>query len=255
MKTRHIIIPFVSAALFVSCNKAEDTSEEAAPAAAEQEAATVETPAQEVPVEEVAGVQSLQQKLKTIIIPKVDFVDMSVKECLEILRLRAIEFDPETDENRKGVNFMIRTQPDAADIGGLKVDELRLTNVPLGTTLQYICDKARLGYKVNDHAVIILPLPEDGAVDLYARTFVVLPDFISRLSQHAGSDDNHAIGELPKVKKLLEDIGVSFPDKASVTYTASNNKLVVYNTLGNLDIIAQILKKLEAMPPIPVSQQ
>ena len=96
MKTKHIIIPFVSAALFVSCNKAEDTSEEAAPAAAEQEAATVETPAQEVPVEEVAGVQSLQQKLKTIIIPKVDFVDMSVKECLEILRLRAIEFDPET---------------------------------------------------------------------------------------------------------------------------------------------------------------
>lgn len=161
MKFKYIIAPFVSATLFVSCNKTEDTTGEAAQATAKRETATVEAPAQEAPVEEVAGVQSLQQKLKTIIIPKVDFVDMSVKECLEILRLRAIEFDPETDENRKGVNFMIQTQPDAADIGDLKVDELRLTNVPLGTTLQYICGKARLRYKINEHAVIILPLPED----------------------------------------------------------------------------------------------
>ena len=48
-----------------------------------------------------SGVQYIQQKLDKIMIPKVDFEDVTVQECLETLRLRAREFDYEQDESIK----------------------------------------------------------------------------------------------------------------------------------------------------------
>ena len=49
-----------------------------------------------------SGVEYIQQKLNKIMIPKVDFEDVTVKECLETLRLRAREFDFEQDERQEG---------------------------------------------------------------------------------------------------------------------------------------------------------
>ena len=228
-----------------------------------------------------SGVQYIQQKLDKIIIPKVDFEDVTVQECLETLRLRAREFDYlEQDESLKGMNFLIRnpsTQGDGSDgfggddldaaensIGNLVVDELRLLNVPLGAVLQYICDKTRLRYKLDDHAVILLPVESFEADDLYPRNFTVPPDFISRLSQGSGSgggadsdpfgDDGDsgggsALSERASAKTLLQDNGVSFPDKAFANYIASTSTLVVYNTLNNLDLIEQIIDVLRKDGP------
>ena len=234
------------------------------------------------------GVQYLQQKLNNIILPAVDFDNVTVQECLEILRLRANEFDPEPDEKRKGINFYIRDpeaggdggQADAGDaaldagaqvalgstkIGQRRVDELRLSNVPLGTVLQYICDKTRLRYKLDDYTVILLPLEALDADDLYTRTFIVPPDFISRLSQGGsgdaaadddpfggGGDDDtggNALKQRPTAKQLLMDNGVSFPDRAFANYIAATSTLVVYNSLGNLDIIEQIIEVLRKGGP------
>ena len=233
-----------------------------------------------------SGVQYIQQKLDKIIIPKVDFEDVTVQECLETLRLRAREFDYlEQDESLKGMNFLIRnpsTQGDGSDglggddldadaggaaensIGNLVVDELRLLNVPLGAVLQYICDKTRLRFKLDDHAVILLPVESFEADDLYPRNFTVPPDFISRLSQGSGSgggadsdpfgDDGDsgggsALSERASAKTLLQDNGVSFPDKAFANYIASTSTLVVYNTLNNLDLIEQIIDVLRKDGP------
>ena len=229
------------------------------------------------------GVQYLQQKLNNIILPRVDFDNVTVQECLEILRLRANEFDPEPDQNLKGINFYIRdpgTGGDSAQadgdeaaldaagggesIGNRRIDELRLNNVPLGTVLQYVCDKTRLRYKLDEYTVILLPLEALDVNDLYTRTFVVPPDFISRLAQGGGSGDNAdsdpfgggdddaggtALKQRPSSKQLLMENGVSFPDKSFANYIAATSTLVVYNTLGNLDIIEQIIEVLRKGGP------
>lgn len=229
------------------------------------------------------GVQYLQQKLNNIIIPLVDFDNTTVQEALDFLRLRAREIDPEPDENRKGLNFIIRKpgvsgapagdagaalDADAAvgggNIEGLRIDELKLRNVPLGTVLQYICDKTRLRYKLDEHSVILLPLEALEVNDLYTRTFVVPPDFIAKLTEGGGSkaaDDDDPFGgggggggadTLKKrlsAKELLLNNGVSFPDKAFANYIAATSTLVVHNTLGNLDIIEQIIEALRKGGP------
>ena len=231
-----------------------------------------------------SGVEYIQQKLNNIIIPKVDFEDVTVNDCLETLRLRAREFDFEQDEDKKGINFVIRDPSmqgggsdeldgeddfgtDAAagsgsSIGDKKIDELRLVNVPLGAVLEYICDKTRLRFKIDKYAVILLPVAALEVDDLYTRTFVVPPDFISRLTQGGGSggggnddpfgdddDGGGALGERANAKTLLMDNGVSFPDNAFANYIASTSTLVVSNTLSNLDIIDEIITVLRKDGP------
>ena len=224
---------------------------------------------------QATGVQYLQSKLNNIIIPVVDFDNTTVQEALDFLRLRARELDLEPDESRKGLNFIIRKPGvsgggggGAADLGAgediapaggnlesLRIDALNLRNVPLGTVLQYICDKTRLRFKLDEHSVILLPLEALEVNDLYTRTFVVPPDFISKMIEGNGggaAEDDDPFGgggtggadtikQRPTAKELLLNNGVSFPEKAFANYIPATSSLVVHNTLGNLDIIEQII--------------
>jgi len=228
------------------------------------------------------GVAYLQQKLNSIMIPLVDFDNTTVEEALDFLRLRARELDPDAN-----LNFIIRKprvtgagggavdggdglDADAAptvgsNIGTMRIDELKLRDVPLGTVLQYICDKTRLRYKLDEHSVILLPLDSLEADDLYTRTFVVPPDFIAKLNQGASGDSGASddpfggdsggtsggdtLRERPKAKELLLSNGVSFPDRAFANYIAATSTLIVHNTLGNLDVIEQIIDALRKGGP------
>jgi len=231
---------------------------------------------------EATGVQYIQQKLNNIMIPVVDFEDYSVQEALDLLRLRAREADPE----RKGINFIIRDPGmggdalgaggdeagldagaagalDAPSIGSLKINELKLNDVPLGVVLQYICDKTRLRYKLDSHSVIILPMGALEADDLYTREFIVPPDFISSLSQGGGGggedddpfgggggeNDRATLADRPSAKETLMDNGVPFAGEASANYIPSSSRLVVKNTLANLDTIEGIIEVLRKGGP------
>ena len=235
---------------------------------------------------QTSGVQYLQQKLNNIIIPVVDFEGVTIQECVETLRLRAREFDTyETDEEKKGINIMmadssLTTQgggeadadaldADAAgnfavasDIGSREIDELRLTNVPLGQVLTYICNKTRLRYVLDDYTITILPAEATDTDVLYTRTFIVPPDFISRLNQGPGgggidadpfADDDGGsgggLGERASAKTLLMDSGVSFPGDAFANFIASSSTLVVKNTLNNLDLIDEIVAVIRSGGP------
>lgn len=228
------------------------------------------------------GVQYIQQKLNNIRIPMVNFDNTTVEEAIDYLRLRARELDTEPDESRKGINFIIRkpsvTGADVDDLGAaedalaadsepasninsLRIDELKISDVPLGTVLQYICDKTRLRFKLDDHAVILLPLTAVAAEDLYMREFVVPPDFIANLEQgNDGGDDGEvdpfggneagpAISKRATAQELLKSNGVSFPDKASANYLPATSKLLVRNTLSNLDVIESIIEAIRGKGP------
>jgi general secretion pathway protein D len=154
-----------------------------------------------------SGVAYITEKLRRIIIPRIDFDDTTVEEAIDFLRLRSAELDTlELDPARKGVNFVVRRPragaaaapggvpdigTDAAapaetlplgggDPGALRVRELRVRNVPLAVALKYICDATKLRYKVDDFAVTLVPQTETGE-DIFTRTFSVPPDFYSSL--------------------------------------------------------------------------
>jgi general secretion pathway protein D len=154
------------------------------------------------------GSSYILEKLRTIIIPVINFEDTTVEEAIDFLRQRTTEIDTtEVDPTKKGINFVIRKPKPggaapasaeapveatpapvlapAAEPGSLRIRELRLRNVPVAVVLKYICDSTKLRYKVDDYAVTLVPGTEPGE-DLVNRNFRVPPDFISNL-ENAGN--------------------------------------------------------------------
>jgi hypothetical protein len=215
-----------------------------------------------------SGTASLIDKLKTIIIPVIDFENTSVEEAMDFLRVRASEMDTaELDPAKKGLNFVIRRprsgSPEPglgayADPGALRIDRLELRNAPLSVALRYICEKTKLRYKVDDHAITIVPATETGE-DLINRTFNVPPDFLARISGGQGdaSDDPFAldsgtgrrtIKSRPKIGDALKELGIGDSPGSSATLTGS--RLVVRNTPTNIDRIESLLNSVVAEEPL-----
>ena len=93
------------------------------------------------------------EKLKTIIVPKVDFEQTPLKEVLTFLLEQSRLHDPE----KKGVNFIVR-DPSVLD----KPITLKLTNISLMTALQYACSLSSLRYTIEKHCVVLKPAKAKG---------------------------------------------------------------------------------------------
>ncbi len=229
------------------------------------------------------GVAYIQEKLRRIVIPRIDFEDTTVEEAIDFLRLRAAELDTtEVDPAKKGVNFVIRrpraaaagAAPDAAgeaapaeglpiggDPGSLRVRELRIRNVPLSVALKYICDQTKLRVKVDDFAVALVPQTESGE-DIFTRTFRVPPDFGGSLdggseggaSAEADPFAEPSAGNANKIqarkpiKDLLAANGIVFADGSSATLS-SGGVLLVTNTPSELDKVEQLVSAISNTKP------
>jgi general secretion pathway protein D len=229
-----------------------------------------------------SGVAYINEKLRRIVIPRIDFEDTTVEEAIDFLRMRSAELDTlELDPTRKGVNFVVRRPrtapvaapdaglepgegaaiPTASDPGSLRVRELRVRNVPLAVALKYICDQTKLRFKVDDFAVTLVPQTESGE-DIFTRTFTVPPDFSAAL----GSDDGGAKAEADPfaepaaggggakltarkpIIELLKNSGITFGEGTSATLSNSG-VLLVTNTPTELDKVEQLVQAIGNKQP------
>jgi general secretion pathway protein D len=223
------------------------------------------------------GSENIDYKLKHIIIPVVDFDDTTVEEAIDFLRQRARELDTfELDPNKKGINFVIRKPrlSGAAGIdaeldveGGLgaiqdpgtaRVKELKLRNVPLANVLQYICEQARLRYKIDEFAVTLLPIGSGEGDDILTRKWKVPPTFLTDIESNEGGDagdpdpfggDDTGLGTTSLKPRrplvdVLKDAGIGFPPQSSAQFIPSTSTLIVSNTPANLDIVDQLVEAI-----------
>jgi general secretion pathway protein D len=227
-------------------------------------------------VEERRGTEMMIARLNRIIIPRLDFPDVTVRQAVNFLSQRARDLDTtETDPERRGVNIVLKlpTTPVAppAELG-LEGEAappqaspesritLNLSNVPLYEALRYVATLAGLKVKVEPFAVSIVPLSEPTET-LEQREFRVPPDFIAS-GAAAGADQGVAMpgrqtadGNAPRLsarqgaRESLEAQGVQFPPGASAFYIPGSSKLVVKNTPQNLDFIESLVDAAVGTPP------
>lgn len=175
---------------------------------------------------EAYGATANTMKLKSIIIPVVDFEDTTVEEAIEFLRNRSQQLDNNPGANgERGINFVISDSQaggspaptetsldlsfdegtEGADAGTpapapapelktKRIKQLKLRNVPMIEVLKFICQNAGLRYKVEDYAVAILPAGGNDT-DFYTRTFTVPPNFISSLDSASGESGDGAAAD------------------------------------------------------------
>jgi len=194
----------------------------------------------------VGGAAMITNKLQQIIIPKIEFKGTPVKEAFNFLHQRSVELDTlEADSNRKGVKFVFRksTTPDkAVDIDSLLVGGLNLAHIPLGDALKYICAATMLHYKIEDSQVTLTPL-DDLKNDIETRTFTV-PSNIYAVLAGSGKGGDSRQAPRKSILQLLKEVGIDFKEGTSATL--SNNKLLVVNSITELDKIELILNSFAA---------
>lgn len=193
--------------------------------------------------------EKIVRKMRTSIVPKVDFSGASFEEIIEFLRVRSRDLDPEG----KGVDFVLSLPPETLS----RSIDLSLTSVPLEELVRYVAEKAGATYKVDEFAVKFVSLTEQ-STEFLVRTYQVPPGFIETAtsSQPAAPADpfapNAAGGTSLRrltAREFLEARGVSFPDSATASYSTSTNRLVVRNTVKNLEIVDLLVEQAAASSP------
>ena len=159
----------------------------------------------------ISSTQAITEKLRRIIIPKIEFREATVTDAISFLQRKSIDLDTtEADPTRRGVNIVLKLEsagmgaPPAGGLGAPPVDAgpgapapaaspadakitLSLTNIPLAVALDYITRLANLKVKVEPYAVKIVPLSEPTDT-LITKEYKVPPGFLSTAGAMGGGD-------------------------------------------------------------------
>ncbi|MEM7144964.1 MAG: Amuc_1098 family type IV pilus outer membrane protein [Verrucomicrobiota bacterium] len=225
-----------------------------------------------------SGQAYINNKLRSIIIPRIEFADTPLEDAVEFLRQKAAELDTgEADPARKGVDIIIRQGSsggglggdDATGLGGLGAGggsspriTLALSNVPLAEALRYATELAGMKYKVETHAVVIVPRTES-TEELFLKSFKVPPTFLSAGGDGGGGgavvDDPFAdpvassgggtIERRRTAQEVLEGAGVSFPPGASAFYNEVSSQLTVRNTQSQMELVEAYVDSITSELP------
>ncbi len=274
---------------------------------------------------DASGTARINRKLDSIIIPRIEFRDASIREAIDFVRQQAAVNDP-TTEGRRGVDIVLRlhsigrssepapvttvtTAGETVAAPGLPAGEsappppanaattaplvspgtpslppanpaearitLTLNQIPLGEALRYIASQASLKVKVEPFAVSIVPLSEQSN-ELTTREYRVPPGFISgTLNVNASSLNQGAYSKAPGTvtgptgtgkdtqestggqllinregaREFLESQGVQFPTGASAHFLPQSSRLIVRNTIDNLELVDALVEQAAVSGP------
>jgi general secretion pathway protein D len=206
----------------------------------------------------------LTEKMNKIIFPTVQFEGATIEEAVEYLRIKSRDLDTFTDKSGvKGVNIILR-MGDAPSNASISLD---LKDVPMSEALRYVTELAQMKYKVEAHAVLVVPISEN-ASEQYTRSYRVPPDFLSSggggdpgAAAPAAAADPFAAGggaaaaggggliARRTARQILEASGIVFPEGASASYNPANSQLVVRNTQPNLDLVEAYVESITKLAP------
>jgi general secretion pathway protein D len=270
---------------------------------------------------EATGTARINNKLNSIVIPRIEFRDASIREALEFIRQQAAANDP-SPEGHRGVDIVLRLHsmgrsneptpvtatttagetsplpttvlpagesapppaavvpapapavtPATPSLAPPNPAEARITltlnQVPLGEALRYIAGQAGLKVKVEPYAVLIIPLSEQSN-ELVTKEYRVPPGFISTtvtvgpsaLNRAAtrvgaggtGKDTQESTGGQLLVnregaREFLESQGVPFPQGASAHFLPQSSRLIVRNTIDNLELVDALVEQANVTGP------
>lgn len=204
----------------------------------------------------MGGNAAIDQKLKQIIIPTLEFSEARLTEVIDFLGQKAQELDTsETDPSKRGVNFVIDSENAGGDDPGQRTLTVRLANVPLGVALKYAAQQVGMTYRTDNFAVRIVP-PSTGEGALSVRRWVVPPGFLSGAGADAGGggagpadpfanpepDGGAALVKRISAQEFLTSRGVQFGAGANANYVAATNSLIVMNTSEQLQLVDDIVQ-------------
>ena len=189
--------------------------------------------------------QELEDKLKRISIPQIDFSGLD----LETVRKALVSLSRQHDTYGKGVNFVI-----SSEVVSAQPVTLKLRDVSLDEVIRYVAQIAGVKLRISEIGVTFAPIIEKSP-QLIRREFSVSPAFFKARGDSAAGDSttqgvrgaNQGIDSViaggggQNEQTRLEELGVKFPDGAFAVYNKGTSKLRVVNNAEMLDLIQQLI--------------
>ena len=93
--------------------------------------------------------QSLQKKLDSLIIDRMEFADTPVQPIVNWIRMKSKELDTKGG----GINILLKINPQNAE--SIPLITMDFKNISIGEIIRYVCLNCKLKYEVEEHVVII----------------------------------------------------------------------------------------------------
>jgi general secretion pathway protein D len=200
------------------------------------------------------GPSNIENKLKLIEIPGVQFFKSPLSDAMTELQRQARLFDlTEPDPAKKGVNIIpLIGEEEEPTVS------LTLNSMPLGDMIQFITEMIGWTFDVRSDAVVI---QKTGGTfkgrPLETEFYEMTQGTISRMTGNAGGDG----GEIDpfgapgggggdadggaKIKAFLESTGIPFKDDKGHKFSFDGFQMIITHERRFLDLIERILSKLD----------
>ena len=197
----------------------------------------------------LSPVVQLEQKMKEIVIPQIEFTGLD----LETVRRALVTLSRQYDKDNRGVNFVVSTEVSSPQPVNLKLRDVSLLEV-----VRYVAQIAGVKTRLSEIGVTFAPIVETRP-DLISREFTVSPSFFKGTAGSSGAESSvsaprGAVGGIDAVaaggtgqneQAKLEELGVKFPQGAFAVYNRSTSRLRVVNNAEMLDLISQLIAAAE----------
>ncbi len=201
----------------------------------------------------VMGPAPLMQKLNSIVIPNVNFTEVSLSRVVNTLSAISEEFD-NTDIGARGVNLVL-LDPDRQN----PTVNITLRNLSLKRILDFISDSVGFQYEIQPDAIVLRPGGERR--NLSTEVFPVSRSTVIRMtgvtdSTLAGAsyaDDPFAEGtsspaagassDAVTIRNFLQQAGVDFTGVEGSTMAYDGSAMIVTQSTRNLERIRNILNR------------
>ncbi len=180
--------------------------------------------------------EDIASRLTSIIVPEVNFSNMTIEPAVQYLERVSRENDP----SGQGINFVVDS---SEGVDRARTITLAARSVPLLELVRYVTEFIGAKFRIDQYAVHIVPSDEQDTT-MISRQYLVPPDFFTggATTDDGAEDDIFGGDDAVQVQRVspedfLKQNGVSFDEGASAQYIPTANKLIVRNTFQNLEIV------------------
>ncbi|MDR0679176.1 MAG: hypothetical protein LBF24_02945, partial [Puniceicoccales bacterium] len=191
---------------------------------------------------------SLEEKLRTILIPKICFRDTPFHDAVDLLAEIAEELDWGESGKNRGINIAFRDDPD-----GAQPVHMTLRNVELGRAIQLLAQCADFEWEV-DGDVVLLSSAEKNCERLRTRFFPLSRATVLRMTNMRQMQDGE--GQIAREERLLQEFfqnsGVDFCEFSGSALAYDGSWLIVTQTPRNLLQVENILRRYDRAKQVEI---
>jgi hypothetical protein len=187
----------------------------------------------------------IKSKLKSIIIPEVQFFETPLHEVFIELQRQTRKLDQK--DSPKGLNIItLRNGKEA-----FPNVTISLNSMPVGQMIQLITDMVSWNYEVRTNAIMISKSNLNLDRQVETEFFELTQEMIHRITEGKSADNSDPFAEefnqdnKSKIKNFLEYSGIIFNASKGHKLVYDDFQLIATHDRRNLDSISRILRKMD----------